>query len=163
MRDVYVVPLLSWWICTFDVSDPRPGDAVFDAFCKWPMGEEGAHKFFLQWNEYFVGRIARQQRERGRRGEVVSFSHFLPCFDIYTSNAPVKASGCLGLEEQVVGVQSGLHIFGHTHLNFRHEARGVPYQQHSLMGTEYGHSPVQAFLKVFDQNIITNPQSHNVY
>lgn len=164
MQDVYVVPLLSWWSCTFDVGDPRPGDMVFDKYCKWPMGEEGAHKFFLNWNDRFVSMINRLQKERGRAGTVITFSHFLPCFDIFTSNAPVKASGCLALEDQVKALQAQLHIFGHTHMNFSHTCRGVTYQQHSLMSPEYGHSPTQSFLKLYDmQGLHLNAQRHNVY
>ena len=29
------------------------------------MGEEGAHKYFLQWNDYFVRRIKKQQEPDG--------------------------------------------------------------------------------------------------
>lgn len=125
MADVYVVPLLSWWSCTFCEGDPRPDDVRYDSFCKWPMGEEGAHKYFLMWNDYFVQRIQKQQAARGRKGDVITFSHFLPTSDLPCGGAPVKASGCLQLEEQIQAIGAPLHIFGHTHMNISYATREI--------------------------------------
>lgn len=163
MADVYVVPLLSWWSCTFCEGDPRPDDVRYDSFCKWPMGEEGAHKYFLMWNDYFVQRIQKQQAARGRKGDVITFSHFLPTSDLPCGGAPVKASGCLQLEEQIQAIGAPLHIFGHTHMNISYATRGVRYQQLSLMGPEYGLCERQTFLKVHDGSLCTEPRPHNVY
>lgn len=163
MQDVYVVPLLSWWSCTFSQGDPTPDNHVYDSFCKWPMGEEGAHKYFIQWNDHFVRRIQRQQQERGRTGDVITFSHFLPTDDLPCGGAPLKASGCLQLEDQIQTIRAPLHIFGHTHMNIAIPVRGVRYQQFSLMGPEYGHGPRCSFLKCHDNVLINEPRVHNTY
>eukprot|EP00746_Dinoflagellata_sp_MGD_P031410 gnl/MRDRNA2_/MRDRNA2_174654_c0_seq1.p1 gnl/MRDRNA2_/MRDRNA2_174654_c0~~gnl/MRDRNA2_/MRDRNA2_174654_c0_seq1.p1 ORF type:complete len:750 (+),score=145.63 gnl/MRDRNA2_/MRDRNA2_174654_c0_seq1:62-2311(+) len=165
MQGVYVVPLLSWHSCTFDVGDPRPGDQIFDSFCKWPMGEDEVWAYMLRWNNYFIDRIRYAQKERGTPGEVITFSHFLPVFDIMTFNAPVKASGCLALEKQVVEVGSNIHVFGHTHLNMQNEVRGHLYAQHSLMGPEYGLYEKQSFLVCHENGRICQAplKTHKVY
>jgi len=163
MENVFVAPLLSWWSCGFSGADPRPGGEKYDSFCKWPMGEEGAHKFFLRWNEPFVRRIQEVREERGGACEVVSFSHFLPTSDLPTWEVPVKAAGCELLESQVQRLGSGLHLFGHTRRDEVHRIRGVAYQQHTLMSQEFLHSPRRPPLKVYDGRVLAPGQVHDVY
>ena len=49
-----------------------------------------------------------------------------------------KASGCLALETQLRRAGSGMHIFGHTHINTVNEYGGVTYMQNAM---GYGIAP----------------------
>ena len=137
-----VLPLDSWYSCEFDKHDPRPGGVRFDSFCKWPVPELEAARLMLRLNE---ARLALPLR-----GDVVSFSHFLPRQELPIPGGlaeMAKGVGTVELDEQLRRAGAKLHIFGHTHINSTHQIDGVRYMQ-CAMG--YGIRPGAKLTVVHD-------------
>eukprot|EP00406_Dinophysis_acuminata_P057195 CAMPEP_0179280304 /NCGR_PEP_ID=MMETSP0797-20121207/36559_1 /TAXON_ID=47934 /ORGANISM="Dinophysis acuminata, Strain DAEP01" /LENGTH=616 /DNA_ID=CAMNT_0020988957 /DNA_START=114 /DNA_END=1964 /DNA_ORIENTATION=+ len=143
MKGVYVVPLLSWYNYQFNTPDPTPSDKIFDTFCKWPMEHDDVWKWFLKLNDHGIGKVLEAQRQAGERGDVISFSHFLPRYDLPWPGVMgmVKASGCKEIERQVRDIHSRAHIFGHSHINCQRQLDGVAYTQFSLNDPNYSFAP----------------------
>ena len=165
-RSVTVVPLDSWYSYTFDRHDPRPGTALFDSWCKWPMGYDAAWDFMTGLNEARL-KLVEEHSPRAAgvvaAPDVITFSHFLPRQELPLPGIMdmAKASGCLRIEEQLRRLRSRLHIFGHTHINTEHDlqgndATGAPYSckyMQNAMG--YGIAPGTRLPVVNDQGRFT--------
>lgn len=137
-----VLPLDSWYSCEFDKHDPKPGSVRFDSFCKWPVPELEAARLMLRFNE---ARLALPLR-----GDVVSFSHFLPRQELPIPGGlaeMAKGVGTVELDEQLRRAGAKLHVFGHTHINSTHQIDGVRYMQ-CAMG--YGIRPGTKLTVVHD-------------
>eukprot|EP00873_Tetraselmis_striata_P021276 jgi/Tetstr1/441540/TSEL_029770.t1 len=131
-KDVFIVPLFSWYSCTFDEANPFPGASRFDRFCKWPFNtDEEVWKYMLTLNK-----TRAKNLKANRRGAVcISMSHFLPRTELpYSKYVPelVKNVGCKELDLQIEMLQSDVHVFGHTHIN---TDRALP-SQHAPPGAQ---------------------------
>ena len=153
---VTVLPLDGWYHFSFDHHDPKPGSTLFDKFCKWPMAYDDVSAFMVGLNEARLQIVEKHgvrpgTAARGDAGghKLISFSHFLPRKELPLPGVyeMAKASGCLALETQLRRAGSGMHIFGHTHINTVNEYGGVTYMQNAM---GYGISPHAKLTVVHD-------------
>jgi len=148
---VFVVPLFSWYTATFDVKDPFPNPQLEEnKYCKWPIdAEHQVWRYMLALN--------RVNLERPYHDNVITFSHFAPrtSCPVHSGKQLEKLSGCPELDEQVREARSVMHIYGHTHLRFRHSMEGVFYVQQHL-GFEMEHSHNEAIMCVWNGKTISS-------
>ena len=100
-----VVPLFSWYACTWDEADPKPGVLRYDAFCKWPdtIPELSVWEYMLRLNARRVSH-AEAYRRKNPHAKVFSMSHFLPRTELpypWGVSEMAKAVGCKELDLQV--------------------------------------------------------------
>jgi Icc-related predicted phosphoesterase len=129
----WIVPLFSWYEPDYD----RLGEADVSSlegwadfyFCKWPVGMGSISEYFLNLNK---------SRIKEYDGPVITLSHFLPRRELLPSierlsfkGLPLVA-GALALDRQIRALNSTIHVFGHSHIDFDQMIEGVRYVHHAF-------------------------------
>jgi predicted phosphodiesterase len=124
---VAIVPLLGW----YDYSFGQPSDELKSIWmdyhaCRWPggfgAGTVAAH--FAALND---------GADTTDADMVITFSHFLPRIDVMPAYISAKnrllypVLGCTRLDTQLRGLNSKMHVYGHSHLNRNVRIDGVCY------------------------------------
>jgi hypothetical protein len=66
-HEVIIVPLLSWYHHSFDLSDPSPGRLRADKYCIWPVDEvDGLWQLMLALNRPAISTVAAYLTREGR-------------------------------------------------------------------------------------------------
>lgn len=129
---VSIVPLLGWYDYSFGSPSPELAGMWRDYYsCVWPahFDEAAVTAYFLDLNE---------RLPPGRRGTLISFSHFLPRIDVMPGSIPPQhrilypVLGTSGLERQIRALGSTTHVYGHSHVNRRVTLGGVTYVNNAL-------------------------------
>lgn len=126
--ETWIVPLFSWYESGYDAdnsADPTELEGWSDFyFCKWPPEISSVSAYFLELNEPNI---------RAYDGPVITFSHFLPHRDLLPPVSYLKfkglplVAGSVAIDAQIRRLNSDLHVFGHSHINFDREIDGVRY------------------------------------
>lgn len=124
----WIVPLFSWYEAAYDADQSADASELEGwsdfYFCKWPPEIASVSDYFLKLNEPNI---------RAYEGPVITFSHFLPHRDLLPPVSFLKfkglplVAGSVALDEQIRRLNSSIHIFGHSHINFDKEIDGVRY------------------------------------
>jgi len=129
----WIVPLFSWYEPDYD----RQGEADVSSlegwadfyFCKWPVETGAVAEYFLSLNE---------SRIKEYDGPVITLSHFLPRRELLPAverlsfkGLPLVA-GTLALDRQIRALNSAIHVFGHSHIDFDQVIEGVRYIHHAF-------------------------------
>lgn len=134
LEDLWIVPLFSWYDGIFDPEMTIESDAARRSwadfhFCKWPEGVTPLAEYFLRMNEPHL---------KAYDAPVVTFSHFLPRADLLPPVEYLKVSWlpnvsiCAGLDSQIRGLSSTVHVCGHTHISFDRVVDGIRYVQNAV-------------------------------
>lgn len=127
---IWIVPLFSWYDSAFDEdgsadTSELAGWADYH-FCRWPVEIESVSDYFLNFNVRHI---------KVYDAPVISFSHFLPRRDLLPPTRKLKfkglprVAGSTALDQQVRALKSGVHVFGHSHINCDRVIDGIRYVQ----------------------------------
>ncbi|MGD0569766.1 MAG: metallophosphoesterase [Candidatus Sulfotelmatobacter sp.] len=133
-RNVSIIPLLAW----YDYSFGEPGEQLRSCWmdyhaCRWPNGvrEKEVAAYFAACNK---------QKVSGAGDTVITFSHFLPRLDLMPEYIPATfrylypVLGTTNLELQLRILNSGIHVYGHSHFN-----RSVSIDSVCYINNAYGY------------------------
>jgi len=126
--ETWIVPLFSWYEAGYDADNSADASELEGwsdfYFCKWPPEVVSVSEYFLQLN---------QPNIRAYNGPVITFSHFLPHRDLLPPVSYLRfkglplVAGSVALDDQIRKLNSVIHVFGHSHINFDREIDGVRY------------------------------------
>jgi len=124
----WIVPLFSWYESGFDDDHSADSSALEGwadfYFCKWPDEIHSAAEYFLKINEPNI---------RDYNGPVITLSHFLPRRELLPPVSKLSfkglplVAGDPALDRQIRALNSVLHVFGHSHINYDQVIDGVRY------------------------------------
>lgn len=127
---IWIVPLFSWYDSAYDEdgsADTSELAAWADYhFCKWPVEIESVSDYFLNLNVRHI---------KAYDAPVISFSHFLPRRDLLPATRKLRfkglprVAGSTAIDNQIRALKSGVHVFGHSHINCDRVIDGVRYVQ----------------------------------
>jgi len=153
-RDVWIVPLFSWYTRPEEGEDslfgPKPGeDPTLNGWrdnthVRWPRTDRGTPpcRYFHRLNEPHTHPLS------GRL--TISFSHFLPRQDLMRGERRngrderrgpqdphpkfnfSRVAGSSALEDQLRRLKSCIHVYGHQHRNRDRTIDGIRYVSHCL-------------------------------
>jgi predicted phosphodiesterase len=126
-RGVSILPLFSWYDYSFGLPSQELKAIWMDyKACRWPSGyterEVAAHFAGLNEKEAAVA-----------DGMVITYSHFLPRIDLMPAFMPAEGRllypvlGTTRLDEQLRGLNSRMHVYGHSHVQRHVTIDGVSY------------------------------------
>jgi predicted phosphodiesterase len=122
-----IVPLYGWYDYSFGEPDSELRQSWMDyGACRWPpdFDEAAITAHFLGLN----GPALATQNDT-----IISCSHFLPRIDVMPSYIPrskryfYPVLGTSRLDEQIRGLGSAIHVYGHSHVNQHITIEGVTY------------------------------------
>jgi predicted phosphodiesterase len=124
---VHIVPLQGW----YDYSFGEPSEDLMHMWsdyraCRWPadFGPVEAAAYFAKMNA---------DLDTSGATRVITFSHFLPRIDLVPFYVPRKhrildpVLGSAGIDAELRGLGSSLHVYGHSHINRSVRIDGVRY------------------------------------
>lgn len=130
--NVLITPLLGW----YDYSFGQPSAELYSMWmdyhaCRWPPGFQP---------EDVAAHFTRMNRESDTDGarKIITFSHFLPRIDLLPSHVSSRhrlldpVLGSVRLEQQLRGIGSSMHVYGHSHINRSVILDGVTYINNAL-------------------------------
>jgi predicted phosphodiesterase len=126
--ETWILPLFSWYDTSYD--DDSSADAselegwADFYFCKWPKEIGSVSEYFLKINEPNI---------RAYKGPVITLSHFLPRRELLPPVSKLSfkglplVAGAPALDQQIRALNSVIHVFGHSHINYDQIIDGVRY------------------------------------